>query len=87
MSIYSIAEMCTCEDALTYILGVLSIDGKMSYNLITTIYLNHITSFHLKAIKQCPNIVETLPNCLGSYRGYRASMYLKNCGRNLTALS
>ena len=34
--IYSVAPMCTREDALTYILGMLSIDDVMSYNSLTT---------------------------------------------------
>ena len=33
---YSIAQMCTREDALAFILGAPSIDGVMSYNLLTT---------------------------------------------------
>ena len=33
---YSIAEMCTREDALAFILGAPSIDDVLSYNLHTS---------------------------------------------------
>ena len=36
---YSVAQMCTHEDALAYILGAPFIDDIMSYNLLTTLYL------------------------------------------------
>ena len=36
---YSVAQLCTREDALAYILGAPSIDDAMSYNSITTFSL------------------------------------------------
>ena len=36
---YSIAQMCTREDSLAYILGTPSIDDVMSYNSLTTLSL------------------------------------------------
>ena len=35
---YSVAQMCTREDGLAYILGAPSIDDAMSYNLLTTVW-------------------------------------------------
>ena len=34
---YSVAQMCTREDMLAYILGAPSIDDFMSYNSLTTL--------------------------------------------------
>ena len=34
---YSVAQMCTCEDALVYVSDAPSIDDVMSYNLLTTL--------------------------------------------------
>ena len=33
---YFLAQLCTCEDGLAYILGTLSIDDVMSRNSLTT---------------------------------------------------
>ena len=37
---YSVAQMCTREDALAYILGTWFIDDVMSYNSLTTMAFN-----------------------------------------------
>ena len=34
---YSVAQMCTCEDALAYILGAPFIDDVVSYNSLITL--------------------------------------------------
>ena len=36
---YSVAQMCTREDVLAYILGAPSIDDVMSYNWLTTTHI------------------------------------------------
>ena len=38
---YSVAQICTHEDMLAYILGAPSIDDIMSHNLLTTYVMNN----------------------------------------------
>ena len=46
---YSVAQLCTREDGLAYILGAQSIVDVMSYNLLTTFCQTRWKPDHLKS--------------------------------------